>query len=381
MKLIIGGDIYPGAEPPGNFQQPEGLLGYLSSLIKGCDVFVANLETPLLCKALPPTRKVGPALQVMPAWANALAHSGLTAVSLANNHILDYGSEGLLSTLAACRSAGLGVFGAGSTETEAELPLVLNIGGSVVGFIGAAENEFCTRSKENKSIMSLDPIRLYRATQRARERVDFLVVLVHGGREYYPYPTPRLQELCCFLTEVGAGLVVCQHTHCVGCHQSQHGKLVLYGQGDLIFEQNMTPWSNREAVLLEVEIEGSLLRSFKLYPFAVGSGRQGPQILDPCREGDFLNALAKRCNEISQSGFVEERWKQYASETGEKALTLLRQHRRWLRGLARIIDVDSILFNQDWRLRLLHALKCESHRLLLDEVLQSHLDGRVVNGN
>ncbi len=64
---------------------------------------------------------------------------------------------------------------------------------------------------------------------------DKIIVILHGGIEYYPFPSPELQDKCHFLIEEGADIIVCQHTHCAGCIEEYLNGYIIYGQGNLIF--------------------------------------------------------------------------------------------------------------------------------------------------
>lgn len=60
-------------------------------------------------------------------------------------------------------------------------------------------------------------------------------MLYHGGKEYYRYSSPNLQKTCRKMTEKGADLVLCQHSHCIGSYEEYNDSTILYGQGNFIF--------------------------------------------------------------------------------------------------------------------------------------------------
>ena len=102
-----------------------------------------------------------------------------------------------------------------------------------IGFIGLSEHEFSLATEESWGANPLDLIDYIRNIKANSSEYDYLVVLLHGGSEHYPFPSPRLMETCRFLVEEGANAVVCQHSHCAGCYEEYLGRHIVYGQGNL----------------------------------------------------------------------------------------------------------------------------------------------------
>ena len=67
-------------------------------------------------------------------------------------------------------------------------------------------------------------------------KCDYTIVLYHGGKEYYRYPSPNLQRVCRYMIEKGTDLVICQHSHCIGCEENYLSGKIVYGQGNFIFD-------------------------------------------------------------------------------------------------------------------------------------------------
>lgn len=71
--------------------------------------------------------------------------------------------------------------------------------------------------------------------RNAKARCDRVIVLYHGGKENCLYPSPRLYKACRAMARSGADVVLCQHTHCIGCYEEYNGCHILYGQGNFHF--------------------------------------------------------------------------------------------------------------------------------------------------
>jgi len=255
VQIIIGGDICPIGRNLPLFIAGEasGCFRDLLCAFKAADLSVANLECPLIEQPTP-IRKTGPVMGVESACIEGLLASGIQVVGLANNHILDHGAAGLENTLRVCARAGIRTFGAGRNLAEAREILVVTAGSVRVGLLGLAEEEWSIATENSPGANPLDLIDCVRNITRRRESFDFLIVLLHGGSEGYQFPSPRLREVCRFLIEQGAGMVVCQHSHAAGCYESYSGGHIIYGQGNLIFDSAERNRVWEEGFLIQLSI-------------------------------------------------------------------------------------------------------------------------------
>ncbi|MGH3148398.1 MAG: CapA family protein, partial [Rubrobacter sp.] len=148
---------------------------------------------------------------------HALAEAGIGVVSLANNHVLDFGPQGLADTIGSLEAAGISHCGAALNVRDAYQPAVVTVGGCRVAFLSYMQNyDIYTRddvyaSPEHGGVALLP-------TDRIGEELDSLgdadlrVVLVHWGRTYKPV-TSLLRELAVRLRGAGADLVIGHHSH------------------------------------------------------------------------------------------------------------------------------------------------------------------------
>lgn len=67
---------------------------------------------------------------------------------------------------------------------------------------------------------------------------DYTIVLYHGGKEHYRFPSPNLQKYCRKFIEKGANIVICQHSHCIGCEENYKNGKIIYGQGNFLFDDS-----------------------------------------------------------------------------------------------------------------------------------------------
>ncbi|MBR0135089.1 MAG: CapA family protein [Clostridia bacterium] len=240
MRIVIGADTAALGRDAESFIRgdAEKLVGSgILETLKSADLRVFDLEAPLAEK-VDPIKKFGPVLCSPSIAAKGFEALGIDALTMANNHIMDQGSEGLYASFAAIREYGAAFFGAGEDIKSASRPFVAERGGIRVGFIGCAEHEFSIASDSTPGAAPYDPVLTPQSVKELKASCDRVIVLYHGGKELYRYPSPGLMNACRSLCRAGADAVICQHSHCIGCKEEYEGSLIVYGQGDFIFDHS-----------------------------------------------------------------------------------------------------------------------------------------------
>ena len=157
------------------------------------------------------------------------------AACLANNHIMDFGVEGLKTTLYNLDKDNIKYFGAGKASDNFNNPLVLDIENKKVALLGY-------NALNGKQISDCYGVAEY-SSERYREdiklcemnNVDAIIVYIHFGVEEYPYYTKRQQEIAYELIDYGADLVIGQHPHCIQPMEEYRTKKIFYSIGNAIF--------------------------------------------------------------------------------------------------------------------------------------------------
>lgn len=367
MSIIIGGDLCPTSSNREAFIRgdTDKLFGEeIIRLMRGADLRVVNLETPL-CDSDSPIKKCGPALRAPVACVNAIKALGIDLASLANNHVMDHGAEGLASTIDALRGSGIRYLGAGADRESASEPVFIGINGLKFGFISFCENEFSAAEEASPGAAPFDPLYSFDMVSDACTKCDHLTVLYHCGKELYPYPSPEQRRVCRRLVDKGAALVLCQHSHCIGCEEKYAGSTILYGQGNFLLDSR-NDISERTSLLVEICDDLSV----KYIPL-VKRGETVRLAEDDERE-DIIKAFLSRSEEISSPGSVEKRYADFAESkftdlladiNGRdglvfKALNKLSGNRLRKARLMRRYPGESLL-------RLLNRIECEDWRELI----------------
>lgn len=307
MNILIGADLVPTASNQDLFLSGNAteLVGpELKKILDEAEYRIFNLEVPLTDKA-DPIPKCGPNLIAPTQTVKGYMALGVNLLTLANNHILDQGQEGFISTCRVLDDNGIAYLGAGNTPEEAAKPYLFMIGDKKIGIYACAEHEFSIVSETHAGANPFDPMESPDHVAALKQQCDFLIVLYHGGKEHYRYPSPGLQKVCRKLIEKGADLVICQHSHCIGCEEKYRGGTIVYGQGNFLFDNsNSEYWQTSLLVQIDETFQISYLPLTK----------QGNSVClaDKERADEILEQFRRRSQEIQSDGFVAKNYEAFA---------------------------------------------------------------------
>lgn len=236
FRMVIAGDVCPCREGEKIVAEGRsaGLFAKVAPFLNEADLRVVQWETPL-CEPENPIPKSGPNLYALPSSAELAAAGGFEVALLANNHTGDYGPEMLLQTIDVLNRRGIRTVGAGADLEEAEKPLTLTAGGEKIAIFNFCEHEFGTAQENMPGSAPQLPLRNLRAVAEAARSADRVVAALHGGHEYNPFPSPRIQELCRAFADAGASFVFNCHAHCPEGVEYRNGTPIVYCPGNFYF--------------------------------------------------------------------------------------------------------------------------------------------------
>lgn len=240
MKVLIAGDFCPqhrvkAAFEAGDFQ---AVVGQVKDATDKADYSIVNFECPITKGGDVAIAKQGPNLQCTQKGMEAVKWAGFNGVTLANNHIRDFGDAGVNNTLEACRELGIDAVGGGMNDDDASKVLYKSIEGEKLAIVNCCEHEFSIATDKLAGANSLNPIQQYYSILEAKKRADYVLVIVHGGHEHYQLPSPRMVETYRFFIDAGADAVVNHHQHCFSGYEVYNGKPIFYGLGNFCFDGN-----------------------------------------------------------------------------------------------------------------------------------------------
>jgi len=209
------------------------------------DIVVANLEAPF-CK----TGKTYPlkcSLRADPEYLYGLIKAGIDIVSLANNHILDYREDAFFETIFILKKSPLDYFGAGKNLSDARQPLIKEISGIKIGFLGYCavniDSPFYA-SSEGRGIAPLILEYLEADIVELKKHVDVVIITLHWGIENCSYPTPLQQKQARQILRYGADLILGHHPHVLQGLEKYENGYIAYSLGNFIFSDIDWSWIN-----------------------------------------------------------------------------------------------------------------------------------------
>lgn len=380
MSIIIGADLVPTAEniPAFSAGEMEKLFGpALLAALRQADFRIFNLEVPLADTAAP-IPKVGAAMRAPANTVRAMKQLPVDLFTLANNHCMDQGAQGLRSTCAALQRAGIAFLGAGDTVQQAAKPYVFAHKGKTIGVYACAEHEFSIADDRHAGANPLDLLETPDHIAALKPHCDYVVVLYHGGKEFYRYPSPMQQKLCRKLVEKGADLVVCQHSHCIGAYERYRGGCIVYGQGNFLFEDGDGEFVQTGMLVCVGDDLGVSFLPLRRIP-------GGVRLAEKEDAETILRELEERSAQLQDPGAVERLYRDFAAKNRDAYLRALNgavQRTLWYRALNRLTAGKwgrwylARHYRPSDRLRIRNYIECEAHRELLLAGLRSEWDSR-----
>jgi len=309
-SLLAAGDIVLslGVHEAIRDRGPGSVFGPLKSILDACDLRVANLESTLTRRETQPGT-LGGVLKAPPESVEALSAAGFDAVTVANNHCMDFGREGLLECLCILNAHGIRHCGAGDSPRSARRPALLDAKGIRVGMLGYADDyrpasplDSAAGPAPARDEEILEDLRAIRPT------VNIVVLQLHWGVEFAMYPWLTHRTRARRYAEAGADLVLCHHAHVPMGLETWNGSVIAYGLGNLVFPASRHlvtghPWSYRSVVLKAFFHQGGISHA-QIIPvemrtdFSVAPSTGG-------KRAQMLGALRKASKGLLDSGKLE----------------------------------------------------------------------------
>lgn len=326
MRITIGGDVsVHGYDNSDEIFHAEKLLAEqdwktlfkdIPTEFEKSDRVIVNLECAITDKDTA-IRKCGPNLKAPFGTAEVLKKIGVTHCCVSNNHIFDYGKAGVKDTFEQLDKSGIGYTGFGENVVDARKNLIIEQEGKKIAVICVSEHEFCQALPDRMGAREYDPYDTNDDIVEAKKNADFVIVIYHGGKEEFPYPSPRLHKACRSMVKHGADVVLCQHSHCIGCYENFMGGHILYGQGNFHFLHakqvlmDARYWT--EALLVHLDID----KEIKITFVPTVMEKNGTRLANAEEKALILKEFEERNKILAEGGWLKlwkencQKWNEY----------------------------------------------------------------------
>jgi hypothetical protein len=377
VTLVFGGDFCPTQHVEQSVDEGRSavdMLGPIVDKFQQSDFAIVNLEYPLT-QSSAPLNKCGSHQKGHPKTITVLKELGVDLVTLANNHILDYGEQGLKDTLGIFQNVNIETVGAGMSQEEARKPFCIKLKGRSFAFVGVCENEFSVSRFGRGGAYGLDLIYINKQIRRLKEDHDFLIVLFHGGSEFTHYPSPETIRTCHYLIECGASAVVCHHPHYIQGIEYYRDAPVLYSLGKLFYTKMA------DADILEVPVatfkvpvkEGKICVDFEFYRLSLK--RMCLVSLSPAEKLAIEKRFQDYSSAISSPERIEAEWDKYCERRKMIYLSIMLGIPSWVMRILRGLHLRGIMryyasMKRKELLAIENCVRCEAHREAILNILE-----------
>lgn len=253
------------AEIERNGGTADFLFEDVAPLFKSSDAVVVNLESPVTDTVTPINKRF--IFRGEPHWLQSVKSSGVTHAVLANNHSMDQGRSGLVSTKRHLDEVGIQSLGYGKDKEASAQPVFISKDGVEVALFSAVrlplENWVSLDDQPGVNQASIKNLTESIMTLKAEKPNCWVVVVLHWGSEYQRLPVLSQRKEAYQLLDAGADAIVGHHPHVIQEEEIYKGKPIFYSLGNFVFDQNK-PYTDKGLIVQLIFNKNGL--SFKKYP-------------------------------------------------------------------------------------------------------------------
>jgi poly-gamma-glutamate synthesis protein (capsule biosynthesis protein) len=277
-----------------------------ASIIQQADIAFANLEAPFTNTGTKFDKRF--AFKVPPEFAVGLAQAGFDVLTLANNHILDYGIDGLSFTISTLDSLGIAYCGAGLNLEQARQPAILTIKNrriDVLGYSMTYPDEFwATPARGGTCYPNFENMK--QSIQQSDSLADFTLVTFHWGTELNNFPHNYQKEFAHLAIDWGADLVLGHHPHVLQGIEIYKNRLIAYSLGNFSFSSYSK--SSTESIILKTYLTDAGLLYARVIPISVDNYQINfqPTILDSTAAEFVVNNLKKYSAPLNVKSIIDD---------------------------------------------------------------------------
>lgn len=332
----------------------------LSEIIQSCDVACCNFEAPVSFNKQKASTKIGPNLSQHKDTVKQLMSGGFNLFSLANNHIMDYGGDGLKNTLNILDSEDVAYIGAGFSADDIYAPYIFEKDKIRIGILSVAENGFGAYADQDRGSYAWYGSPIFdQKLDWLIENCNFVIIICHGGAEKWDFPLPEYRSLYrSWIDKWERIVVIAHHPHVPQGWEKYNNGYIFYSLGNFAFDKG-AGIQNAETISVVLNIEETGIT----YEIIQTEFTKGGVIIN--NKHSFTDHLNK-CNDILNS-------EEYIKKVNQKCIeSFKRQYRKYymavsniytgsVKGLLKTIFFRYIRKQSFSELWLYHNLEIETH--------------------
>lgn len=376
VKINFGGDFYISED----FQNQDIISPEVIELFQKADYSIVNLEAPIcINEQKNKIIKTGPHLRTTSdAVIPALQSLSIDLVTMANNHIMDYGGYGLAETLEVLKASNIDYVGAGMNLREASMIYTIEKNGISIGILNFAENEWSIADEFKPGANPLDIIDNVNQIKKAKNTHDKVICIIHGGVEFFNYPSPRMIKQYRFYVANGADAIVCHHPHVISGYEIYEQAPIIYSIGNFIFTKSMNIPGWYTGTVIEMIVSKSEPVTIGIHPVQFDNKLLKLVLLKNSNKKDIIKKIEGFSKIIKDKRRLNEKWSEYAFSKVEQYTNhfslITGVKSKYLRKLLFYISLNKRVLNKNDKKLIKNLIQCESHRDVSLKVLNGLIE-------
>ncbi len=368
MEIVFGGDFFPGRRWENKIiENPNSIWSEdVLEFIDAADLRVVNLETPLT-KTGSPIDKIGPNLKCHPNVVKSLKSANINLVSLANNHIYDFGHKGLINTMDILNDNNINFIGVGNNIQDAKKSV--RVADDVV-FLNYSQNEWGVATDTSSGFNGYSIIDIVQQIKEHKSKNKFVCLILHRGHEHFSYPSPEMVKEYRFFVDNGADLIISHHSHFYSGYEKYKSGHIFYGLGNMLFDSKTKDPRWYESFLLKIKIKNKLISKFELLP--INHYYKMGKINSTLKPDQFFKNIKKINNIISNPKKLYEKWAEHLNYMeASYAINLSNKSKYRLALVNRFPLLKNLLIPKlKTKLTYRNFFECEAHSELIKDLFK-----------
>ena len=314
--VCIAGDWAPIRQfQPLIEKAPETVYGDLLPVIRTADLSIVNLESPLSDRGRP-VCKSGAVFKGDQRHVKGLLAVPFDVVTLANNHMFDYGLDAFQDSLAVLEKNHIRHTGAGMSREDAEKPLIVDVNGLKIGIVNFSEGEDLTAAQNGPGVMGWELACVTQTIKGLKASTDFVIVISHCGIEYVPFPPPYVVDAFKQMADAGTNIVIGHHPHVPQGISFHHHIPICHSLGNFIFFQDTDLKFRKLGYMVKIGIKKDALASLELVPYKIND--QGVSQLTDMESVEFFTKFKEISLPLDDPEKIEESWNGFLQYYGTR---------------------------------------------------------------
>jgi poly-gamma-glutamate capsule biosynthesis protein CapA/YwtB (metallophosphatase superfamily) len=380
-KINIAGDVFLGRRIESIAKEAAQSLfdTDILQLFHSADFNIINLESPLT--TAPEENKIlktGPHLKASPDTIKALRAIKINVATLANNHIYDYGDKGLTDTLEICENNDIATVGAGLSLANASKVFFTTISHFKIAIVNIAENEWANASDKHGGANPMDIVANTKSICEAKSNADIVILIIHGGHEFYSYPSPRMVDQYRYYAEQGASIIVCHHAHCISGYEIYKNVPIFYGLGNFLFDADTSFQGWFEGIVVTIEINAQKEITSNIHPYKQCNGNLKVELLRGNEKLEVENKIQAINFVIADPQRLKDEFNAFIDRNRKYILSLYNTSyflkNRYFRSVIQRLGLERFFLRRSQLKSILNYSRCEALKDVSFEVLFNFLN-------